>query len=48
MVYFFVGIAGALGAILRYFVGVILFTGADFPLATLIINLIGSFYWRGL
>lgn len=43
MVYFFVGIAGALGAILRYFVGVILFTGADFPLATLIINLIGSF-----
>lgn len=43
MIYFFVGIAGTLGAILRYVIGVSLFTNTTFPYATLIINLIGSF-----
>lgn len=43
MVYFLVGIAGALGAILRYWIGISLFKGASFPFSTLTINLIGSF-----
>lgn len=43
MVYIYVGIAGALGAILRYFIGISLFTNSVFPWATLMINLIGSF-----
>lgn len=43
MVYFLVGIAGMLGAILRYLLGLSLFTTAVFPFATLIMNLIGSF-----
>lgn len=43
MVYFFVGIAGMLGAILRYLIGLLLFTNTLFPFATLIVNLIGSF-----
>ncbi|WP_050182062.1 fluoride efflux transporter CrcB [Domibacillus robiginosus] len=43
MVYFWVGIAGSFGAILRYLLGVSLFTNSSFPYATLIINLIGSF-----
>ncbi len=43
MVYLFVGIAGALGAILRYVLGLFLFTNSVFPYATLSINLIGSF-----
>lgn len=42
MVYIYVGIAGALGAILRYFIGISLFTNSVFPWATLMINLIGS------
>ncbi|MEK4387350.1 fluoride efflux transporter CrcB [Solibacillus sp. FSL W7-1464] len=43
MVYFLVGIAGTLGAILRYLIGISLFTNSSFPFATLSINLIGSF-----
>ena len=43
MVYLFVGIAGSLGAILRYLLGISLFTHSSFPYATLCINLIGSF-----
>lgn len=43
MIYFFVGIAGALGAMLRYIIGIIFFTNSSFPYATLFINLIGSF-----
>lgn len=43
MNYFFVGIAGALGAMLRYIIGIIFFTDSSFPYATLCINLIGSF-----
>ena len=43
MVYLLVGIAGSLGAILRYLIGLSLFTNSAFPYATLSINLIGSF-----
>lgn len=43
MTYFWVGIAGTLGAILRYIIGVSLFTNSTFPFATLIVNLTGSF-----
>ena len=43
MNYFLIGIAGALGAILRYLIGLTLFTNSIFPFATLSINLIGSF-----
>jgi CrcB protein len=43
MVYFFVGIAGTFGAILRYLIGLSVFTNALFPYATLSINLIGCF-----
>lgn len=43
MIYFFVGIAGMLGAIVRYLIGLTLLTDAVFPFATLSINLIGSF-----
>lgn len=43
MVYLFVGIAGSLGAVLRYWLGLFLFTNSTFPIATLSINLIGSF-----
>ncbi|MBS4211212.1 MULTISPECIES: fluoride efflux transporter CrcB [Neobacillus] len=43
MVYFLVGITGALGAILRYWIGLWLFKGDSFPFSTLTINLIGSF-----
>lgn len=43
MVYFWVGLAGALGAMLRYLVGIWLFTNYAFPYATLAVNLIGSY-----
>ena len=43
MVYLFVGIAGSLGAILRYLIGISLFSHSSFPYATLCINLVGSF-----
>jgi fluoride exporter len=43
MIYFWVGLAGMLGAILRYLVGIMIFTDSTFPYSTLIINLIGSF-----
>lgn len=43
MICFWVGIAGAIGAVLRYLIGVFLFTNSSFPYATLTINLIGSF-----
>ena len=43
MVYFWVGIAGAIGAILRYLIGILFFTNSLFPYTTLSINLIGSF-----
>lgn len=43
MVYLYVGMAGACGAMLRYFIGITLLTGSLFPWATLITNLAGSF-----
>ena len=43
MVYVLIGVAGTLGAILRYLIGISLFTNSAFPYATLTINLIGSF-----
>ena len=43
MIYVWVGIAGTLGAVLRYIIGVSLFTNSTFPFATLMINLSGSF-----
>jgi len=45
MVYIFVGIAGILGALSRYYLGLSIGTlwHHDFPLATLLINLIGCF-----
>ena len=43
MVYLYVGLAGSLGALTRYFVGYILFSSSVFPIATLLINLIGCY-----
>ncbi|MBD3108259.1 fluoride efflux transporter CrcB [Bacillus sp. AGMB 02131] len=43
MIYLLVGIAGALGASLRYTLSLLLFNGIVFPLATLSINLVGCF-----
>jgi CrcB protein len=45
MVYIIVGIAAVVGALLRYWIGLAVGQWAhpDFPLATLMINLIGSF-----
>ncbi|SDK06661.1 CrcB protein [Sediminibacillus albus] len=44
MLYLFVGLAGALGSMLRYGVGILLFPAdAVFPFSTLTVNLIGSF-----
>ncbi len=39
----YVGIAGAFGAIVRYLIGMVLFTDSTFPFSTLLVNLIGSF-----
>ncbi|MGN1387491.1 MAG: fluoride efflux transporter CrcB [Bacillus sp. (in: firmicutes)] len=43
MIYLLVGIAGSLGATLRYTLSLLLFHETAFPLATLCINLIGCF-----
>ncbi|MCT4783208.1 MULTISPECIES: fluoride efflux transporter CrcB [Exiguobacterium] len=45
MLYVYVGLAGALGALLRYEIGVGVhnFYGGAFPFETLAVNLIGSF-----
>lgn len=44
MAYFWIGIAGFLGAILRYSIGLFLFDESQvFPFATLMVNLLGSF-----
>ncbi|WP_315907203.1 fluoride efflux transporter CrcB [Priestia koreensis] len=42
----FVGIGGIIGSLLRYYTGVFTHTwwGSEFPLGTLLINLIGSFF----
>jgi fluoride exporter len=43
LIYLLVGMAGALGAIVRYIIGISLFTTSIFPYPTLLVNLIGSF-----
>ncbi|UOQ92390.1 CrcB family protein [Halobacillus shinanisalinarum] len=45
MAYFFVGMAGFLGASFRYIIGIVLYD-ADvyFPFSTLFVNLLGSFF----
>lgn len=43
MVYMYIGIAGALGAISRYLVGVFMISESEFPLATLLVNLTGCY-----
>ena len=44
LIYIMTGMAGALGAALRYAIGELLYTeGAFFPIATLSVNLLGSF-----
>ncbi|MFB5088117.1 fluoride efflux transporter CrcB [Psychrobacillus sp. PGGUH221] len=44
MAYLLVGVAGALGALLRYLIGLILFTDSIFPFATLAVNLVGCYF----
>ncbi|MFF2755191.1 fluoride efflux transporter CrcB [Psychrobacillus sp. NPDC058041] len=43
LAYLFVGLAGALGAITRYSIGLMLYTHSIFPFATLIVNLVGCY-----
>ncbi len=43
MIYVFIGIAGALGAISRYSIGLLLFPIITFPYVTLFINLAGCY-----
>ncbi len=49
MAYVIVGVSGMIGALLRYFLGSVIthFWIQDFPLSTLIINLIGCFVLGG-
>lgn len=46
VIYMVIGIAGALGVLLRYYVGIWIPTSwiLDFPLGSLLINLVGSFF----
>lgn len=41
--YMYIGIAGALGAIARYLIGVIMLSESGFPFATFLVNLIGCY-----
>lgn len=43
MVYIYIGIAGALGAITRYSIGIFIISETGFPSATLLVNLVGSY-----
>lgn len=43
MIYLYVGLAGAVGAIIRYCIGLILFSNFLFPLSTLLVNLVGCY-----
>jgi CrcB protein len=45
MIYIMVGLGGVIGALLRYYLGLVIFTWwmSPFPLPTLIANLTGSF-----
>lgn len=41
--YIFVGLGGALGSLLRYFLSTAIKNHGDFPLGTFLINVVGSF-----
>lgn len=43
MIYFYIGLAGSLGAILRYLVGIIFLSNSLFPFPTLVVNLVGCY-----
>lgn len=43
LIYLYIGIAGALGAISRYIVGILFFSDSLFPFATLFVNLVGCY-----
>jgi len=43
LLYVYIGIAGALGAITRYLLGLLLFPTSSFPFGTLFINLTGCY-----
>lgn len=42
--YIAVGLAGTIGSVIRYIIGVLLFTNSLFPIATLVVNLIGCYF----
>ena len=48
MMYVWVALGGALGALLRFIISnqVMAVLGKDFPYGTLTVNVIGSFYWE--
>lgn len=43
MIYLYIGLAGALGAISRYLIGIIFLSNSLFPFATLVVNLVGCY-----
>ena len=43
MLYVYIGLAGALGAISRYSLGLLLFPMSSFPFGTLFINIVGCY-----
>ena len=43
MLYVYIGLAGALGAISRYSLGLLLFPTSSFPFGTLFINIVGCY-----
>ncbi|TQR18451.1 fluoride efflux transporter CrcB [Psychrobacillus vulpis] len=43
MVYLYVGLAGTLGALTRYLLGIIFFSNSGFPLDILTVNLVGCY-----
>lgn len=43
LIYLYIGLAGALGAISRYLVGIFFYTSSPFPFATLFVNLVGCY-----
>ena len=43
LIYFYIGLAGALGAISRYLVGIFFYSNSSFPFATLLVNLVGCY-----
>ncbi|TQR08444.1 fluoride efflux transporter CrcB [Psychrobacillus soli] len=43
LIYLYIGLAGSLGAISRYLVGILFFSNSLFPFATLLVNLVGCY-----